>query len=115
MNHYSDSNLLDGTLRLLAGKEDHEIIRLVVIEIFDSFTNELHAWTFDYHAHVTSIAQNIIFSSVVRLLTLRDMLKQPQGNFLWKDSPILRANYIRYQSCMITFTRFDCIPYIADI
>jgi hypothetical protein len=27
MNHYSDSNLLDGTLRLLAGKEENDRIR----------------------------------------------------------------------------------------
>jgi hypothetical protein len=31
MNHYSDSNLLDGTLRFLAGKEENERIRYATV------------------------------------------------------------------------------------
>lgn len=88
MNHYSDSNLLDGTLRLLAGREENERIRYetAVAQVLDELNPRF----------VESDTSDVeLFSCTALHLILKAMWKRRQENFHWRDLLISRASCIR--------------------
>ena len=88
MNHYSDSNLLDGTLRFLAGKEENERIRYVTV--VPQLSDKLNP-RFDELA----TSDVVLFSCTVLHLILKDMWKQQRENYRWRDLQISKASCIR--------------------